>query len=101
MALSKDNPNYINWLLVNSDEAVKRGLVAIYRRQTEDEQSDKKTRHLNAKGFSAFHARIGSKLAVQIISGKDLTKDEMFTARVMMLKYISQLSEVARERLLG
>lgn len=99
MSLSKDNPTYINWLLVNSNEAVKRAVVAIYRRQTEDEQSSKETRYKNNRGFSAAHARIGSKLACQIISGKDLSTDELFAARVMMLKYVDQLGSVAREKM--
>jgi hypothetical protein len=99
MSFSKDNPTYINWLLVNSDEAVKRAVVALYRRQTEDEQEIRKACHKNARGFSAAHARVGSKLANQIIGGKDLSKDELFIARVMALKYIDQLSSVARERM--
>lgn len=97
--LSKSDPHYINWLLVNSNEAVKRAVVAIYRRQTEDEQACRNVRYKNARGFSAFHARLGSNLAAKIIGGKDLSSEEVFAARVMMLKYISQLSEIANERL--
>lgn len=97
--LSKSDHNYINWLLVNSDEAVKRALVSIYRRQTEDEQACRKVRHQNQKGFTAAHARIGSKLACQVIRGNNLSQEEMQIARTMMLKYIDQLSCVARERL--
>lgn len=99
--ISKDSPTYIQWLLVNSDEAVRRAIVAIYRRQTVDEQETKRTRHQNARGFSAYHARQGSKIAVQIIAGKDLSHSELLAARIMMLKYVNQLCEVARERMVA
>ena len=50
-------------ILTNSDAAVERAILAIYKRQTEDEQRTEETRHYNKMGFSGAHAHSGTYMA--------------------------------------
>lgn len=92
MSLSKQDPNYIKWLLINSDEAVKRAVVTIYRLQTLDEKEQQMNRHCNQQGFTVGDVRRGSQYACRLIGGKGLEGSDLDNARNMMLKYINQLS---------
>jgi hypothetical protein len=89
------NAEQIVALLNTSDKAVERGIVAIYRRQTVDEQNDATTKHHNGMGFNARDARFGTYMAKYVLDGKPLTGKFLDTARKMTKRYVRQLVEVA------
>lgn len=91
-------PDTIKALLDRSDRAVERAVVAIYRRQTEDEQDTGETRHRNGRGFASCHAHLGSYYARWILSGRRLTGTHLERARRMVRWYSNQLIEVAQQR---
>lgn len=75
-----------------------RALVAIYRRQTADEQSSGHTVHSNGVGFSGADAEFGSSLAVQIMQGRSLSMRQIAYARKIAAKYAKQLERIANEK---
>ena len=99
MTISKNNPDYIKWLLTMNDLAVERAMVAIYNRQTWDEQQSSDTRHSNGIGFSGADARTGTYYAKWVLSGRKLTGNHLMKARVMSFKYVRQLCEIATARM--
>ena len=66
----------INALTTNPN-AVKKALVLLYERQTEDEQSRRDTYHANAQGFNVPHAKEGTRLARKILAGDELSIGEL------------------------
>lgn len=88
----------INSLIRNRNDAVERGIVAIFNRQTEDEKDSQSTRHRNNRGFNATDARKGTYYARWVLSGRNLTRHHLDNARRMCLKYSGQLVEVANKR---
>jgi hypothetical protein len=98
--MAKNDPDYIKWLLNMNDRAVERAIVAIYNRQTADEQSAQDTKHSNGIGFSGADARLGSYYAKWVLSGKNLTGNHLMKARMMSYKYVRQLSEIATARIM-
>lgn len=98
-ALAKNDPDYIRWLLTMNDRAVERAMVALYQRQTADEQSTGSTRLLNGAGFNAFDAKTGSYYARWVMGGRSLTGRHLDKARRMAGKYVRQLAEIATETL--
>jgi hypothetical protein len=85
-------------LLDRSDKAVERAIVAIYNRQTEDEQNSSSTTHRNGRGFNGFHARSGTYYAKWILSGRHLTGTYLIKARAMSKHYVAQLLEEAQQK---
>lgn len=92
------NREGIEKLLNENDRAVERAIVAIYRRQTSEEQNSNTTIHRNGMGFSGAHANYGTYLAKWILSGKRLNGNHLVKARTMALHYVSQLLEVASQK---
>jgi len=88
-------PEEIRALLDRSLEAVERAVVAIYRRQTEDEKEAYETKHQNRVGFAACHAGLGTYYAKWILSGKHLTGSHVERARRMVRHYAGQLHQIA------
>jgi hypothetical protein len=82
-------------LLGRSNLAVERAIVAIYNRQTADEQSYQITKHLNNIGFSAADASSGAYMAKWILSGKHLNGKFLEKGRKIAMKYRRQLVEIA------
>jgi len=82
-------------LLIRSDKAVERGIVAIYNNQTLDEQRDYKTHYRNNKGFNKIHDKFGTYLAKYILSGKHLDGNFLDKARKLTIYYSKQLVDVA------
>jgi hypothetical protein len=74
------------------------GIVAIYNRQTADEQSADATQEDNKMGFNGVDARFGSSLAKRILSGYSLSPKQMAAGAKMMKKYAGQLLLVAKEK---
>ncbi len=97
--IEKNNPNYIKWLITNNNHAVERAILAIYNRQTADEQNTEHTKHSNGMGFAAPDAKLGSYYAKWILSGKNLSGRHLEKARMMSYKYVRQLCEIATDRM--
>jgi len=85
----------ITELLIRSDHAVERGVVAIYRRQTEAEKNRPVDLEHNKIGFNSFDAQRGTYWAKWILSGRKLTKYHLKKARRMIIKYRLQLLDIA------
>ncbi|MCI0525954.1 MAG: hypothetical protein L0Y56_00675 [Nitrospira sp.] len=92
--------DFITSLLTREDDkgrrAVERAIIAIYSRQTQEEQVSESTLRLNGIGFSGADARLGSYYARWIQNGKRLSGKHLERARKMTLKYRKQLLEIAQ-----
>lgn len=75
-------------------------VLAIYRRQTSEEQNAKATIESNGRGFSGPDAHIGSYMAKWLLGGPDrhLTGKYVERARKIMPKYAKQLLSVATDK---
>jgi ribosomal protein L16/L10AE len=72
-----------------------RGVVALYERQTKDEQSSEHTRHRNGQGFNSRDAEFMTSIAKQILAGRNLTEKQINAARRVIGKYCGQLAKIA------
>jgi len=75
-----------------------RGILAIFNRQTADEQCADQTKWHNGVGFGAVDAEILSSFAKQIENGRTLSRRQTEVARKCMRKYAMQLARIAREQ---
>jgi len=96
---------YITHLLRTNDKAVARALVALHKRQTADEQSDKATRWHNLQGFMPMHARMGSSMAQFYMRNGYLSPKQVAywrrvtpSGKARIEKYVGQLLKIAEER---
>jgi len=87
----------IQALLLSNDKALARGIVAIYKRQTQAEQAVGATKEDNGVGFTGVDASILSSFATQVLKGWTLSIKQKVIARKKMPKYWKQLAEVAME----
>jgi hypothetical protein len=78
-----------------NDRAVERAMVAIWERQTADEQETQGTRHHNGRGFAAWSARSGTYYANWVRSGRHLTGKHLAKARKIALHHAGQLTDFA------
>lgn len=91
--------------LKTKDVWVTKGVVAIFDRQTADEQASEETKHHNGIGFNGVDGRIMSSFAKQINNfrpGKfntPLSKKQMEIARKKIMKYAGQLTKIANGEL--
>lgn len=85
----------IQQLLDENPEAVRRAIVAIYKRQTAEEQASLTTRVDNKIGFGAFDAEFLSSLAQRIERGWGLTDKQLAIGRNKIKRYWRQLAEIA------
>ena len=74
---------------------VERGIVALFERQTNDEQIVENSRHDNDRGFNKPDSKIMSQWAKEIISGQHLKDSELKLARKRLMKYAGQLAKIA------
>lgn len=74
-----------------------RGLIAIYKRQTADEQEAETTNHNNKIGFNGPDARFMSRMARKAMDPNDrgFTDKQVFSIRSKMLKYAGQLQRIS------
>lgn len=103
--MNKISREYITHLLRTNDKAVARALVALNKRQTSDEQSDKATRWHNCQGFMPMHARMGTSMAQfyernGYLSPKQVAYWRRVTpsGKARIEKYVGQLLLIAQER---
>ena len=85
----------IEALINTNDRAVERAMVAIWERQTRDEQATETTRHHNGRGFAAWSARSGTYFAEWVRSGRRLTGKHLVKARKIALHHAGQLTDFA------
>lgn len=83
-------------LLDENDKAVKRAVLAIYRRQTADERSVHGTRHVNGVGFNKMDANFMTAMAVGILDegkpgARPFTPKMLEASRRGIKKYWRQL----------
>lgn len=90
--------NEIRNKLNTNDRWLTRGILAIYAKQTADEQTNGHTKHHNKQGFNANDAPILSFLARQVLAGRTLSPVQLRVARRRMPKYAAQLARIAQER---
>lgn len=79
----------------NNYEWTKRAILALYERQTIDEQISQHTNHDNNRGYNKTDARFMSSLAEWIKSNRSLTSKQLFVARKKLEKYHAQLTDIA------
>ncbi|QDJ96237.1 hypothetical protein Xoosp13_50 [Xanthomonas phage Xoo-sp13] len=82
--------------LKTDDKWLIRGLLAIYARQTDEEQNADVTKESNGIGFNAFDATILSDMAKQYKRTAFLSKRQIAIVRKCMLKYSGQLYRISR-----
>lgn len=77
------------------DGAVERAMVAIWERQTADEQTSQTTNHSNGRGFCGWAARSGTYYAEWVRSKRHLTGKHLVKARKIALHHAGQLTDFA------
>lgn len=87
----------IQQMLATNDRAVERALIAVYRRQTADEQAANATCHNNARGFTGIDASFLSRAAQGCLRYGHLTPKQLPYVRSKIQKYWQQLAEVAAD----
>jgi len=85
----------IKALLAESDKAVARAILAIYNRQTEDEQTIKETTDHNGIGYNGVDANFMSSLAQFYQTKGFLSSGQLKYGRKAIMKYAGQLTEIA------
>jgi hypothetical protein len=75
------------------------GIVAIYQRQTADEQAAETTIENNGVGFNGCDGEFLSSVAKQLLAGRKLSERQVTVCRKAMLKYAGQLSKIANHQL--
>lgn len=81
--------------LATNDQWLIRGIIAIYKLQTEEEQSCEETLENNGVGFNGVDGPFLSSLAEQINKGRSLSVKQIAAARKSMKKYAGQLTKIA------
>ena len=86
-------------LLLTNDIAITRAVIAIYKRQTVDEQDVESTKYINGIGFNSVDARYLSWCATYCIRNrKNLDGEHLIKCRKKMMKYWRQLVEIANAK---
>ena len=85
--------------ILNNDVWAVRGLLAIYKYQTEMEKKAKETLIHNNVGFNGADGKMLSSLAQFYLNKNYLTDKQMYILRKRMLKYAGQLAKIANNML--
>lgn len=99
MKTTKYNREDIVKIIEGSDKAVERAILAIFRRQTQDEQVQATTKHSNGVGFAGCDAHYGTYCAKWVLSGKHLSGSHLEKCRKLARKYVRQLVDEANAKL--
>lgn len=87
------------WLILRTnDDQLGRALVALYARQTEDEQEAKVTGHSNGLGFNSVDAPFLSSVAESFNKYGRLTEKQADAVRKCIKKYLRQLVDIANQK---
>jgi hypothetical protein len=85
--------------LKTDDRWLIRALLAIYNKQTEDEQANDMTAHYNNVGFNGLDAEWLSKMARFYKDRGFLSPKQLMHVRKKMLKYSGQLAKIANKKI--
>lgn len=111
LTTDKARIEYIREKLSTDDQWILRGLIAIYQRQTADEQEQQMTKHWNSVGFNGADAEILTSFAQRVIKrGWDafqaqkiaypisfyLTEKQEAILRRRITKYARQLVRISK-----
>jgi len=88
----------VRQMLETNQTWLERGVLAIYARQTWDEQEAHSTHLNNGVGFNAADASYLSYIATWLLSGKKLSGSHLENTRRRMLKYAGQLARIANAK---
>ena len=77
------------------DKWLYRGIMAIYNKQTADEQAVETTKYNNGVGFNGRDAKFMSSLAKSYQKYNRLTGRQIAAARKVLKKYCGQLTKIA------
>lgn len=95
MAITKDE---IAVKLITDTRWLERGILAIYNKQTYEEQASESTLKNNGVGFNGVDAYILSSFAKQLLAGNHLSKKQRILAAKKMPKYAGQLLQIVKEK---
>lgn len=85
--------------LMTNDEWLVRGLVAIYNKQTMDEQRVEETKHHNDVGFTGADGHFMTSVAKFYQRNRYLSDKQRFLVRKKMSKYAGQLADIANGKI--
>ena len=85
----------IEGMLRKNSRDVERAMVALWERQTQDEQVAQTVSHHNGRGFAGWTARSGTYYAEWVRSGRHLTGTHLDKARRIALHHAGQLTDFA------
>lgn len=97
MKKNKWNRENILQLMEMNEQAVVRGLIRIYERQTEDEKKMEQTHVDNGVGFTGADSKFMTILAKFYIQNGYLSFKQMEIVKKRMKKYAGQLAKIANE----
>ena len=86
-------------LVAGKPEWIERAVIAIFEKQTIDEQSAETTSHKNGIGFNGVDAFILSSFAKQLKKGRHLSTKQFAIAQKKMPKYAKQLVRIANKEI--
>lgn len=86
---------YIRGMLGSDAAWALKGLVRIYKNQTEDEKKSETTRHENGIGFTSADGHLMTSFAKQFIARGTLSPKQMYLVHKNMPKYARQLENEA------
>jgi len=95
IAKKQFHKNEIKEKLATDNRWLERGIVAIFKYQTDVEQQSEMTTDKNGVGFNGLDAEFLSSLAKQVMQGKTLSERQIEYGRKKMLKYAGQLTRIA------
>ena len=83
-------------LLSTNERWAVRGLLAIYKYQTEEEKDIQATTEHNGVGFTGADSNILSSFAEQVLKGRTMSVKQMAIIKKKMPKYAVQLDRVVQ-----
>ena len=95
-AKPKEAKELVKTMLLINNEWLIRGLMAIYARQTPDEQTAEDTKYHNECGFNSADSMILTSFAKQWKSRNWLSDAQMAILKKKMPKYAGQLAKIAK-----
>ncbi len=86
-------------LLLTNDIMLMRSLMKLYDLQTQDEQEQGRTKHLNGVGFNGADSRFMSSVAQFLIRRNFLTNKQIACVRRRIMKYTGQITRIANNQI--
>jgi len=96
MIYTKD---FIKEKILTNDLWLARGVVAIYKKQTDREQMHGYTEESNGVGFNKVDSEILTSFAEFFLKRGFLSSKQIYIARKKMVKYCGQLAKIANKEI--